>query len=85
MPGSPELGMKYYQEIAPGVAMDRAEIISLSETLETPVGNFNSVLSTLETTPLEPEDRSVKRYAPGIGLIQDDDLILVKVGGKDDH
>ena len=24
MPGKPKVGMKYYQEIAPGVAMDRA-------------------------------------------------------------
>ena len=32
MPGLPMLGAKYYQEIAPGVAMDRAEIISLDET-----------------------------------------------------
>ena len=31
MPGKPKVGMKYYQEIAPGVAMDRAEIVSLDD------------------------------------------------------
>jgi hypothetical protein len=32
MPGKVEVGLKYYQEIAPGVAEDRAEIISVNET-----------------------------------------------------
>jgi hypothetical protein len=32
MPGTPLLGAKYQQEIAPKVAMDRAEIVSLTET-----------------------------------------------------
>ena len=40
MPGLALLGARYYQEIAPGVAMDRAEIVSTSETKQTPAGNF---------------------------------------------
>ena len=36
MSGDPAVGMRYYQEIAPDVALDRAEIVSLDETLETP-------------------------------------------------
>ena len=39
MPGKAEGGLKYYQEIAPGVAEDRAEIISVNDTLDTPVWN----------------------------------------------
>ena len=35
MPGTIHLGLKYYQEFAPGVAMDRAEIISVNETVVT--------------------------------------------------
>jgi hypothetical protein len=31
MPGTPLLGARYYQELAPKVAMDRAEVLSLSE------------------------------------------------------
>lgn len=77
MPGTPLLGARYYQEIAPGIAMDRAEIISLSETFFCEAGDFTHVMSTLETTPLEPKDKSVKLYAPGIGLIKDDNLTLV--------
>jgi hypothetical protein len=80
MPGTPLLGGRYYQEMAPGVAMDRAEIISMSDTVETPAGTFGNVLKILETTPLEPKDKSYKYYAPRIGLIKDGNLVLVKYG-----
>ncbi len=82
MPGTVLLGARYYQEIAPDVAMDRAEVVSLTETLETKAGKFDSVLKTEETTPLERDEREYKDYAPGIGLIQDGDLKLVKHGKK---
>jgi hypothetical protein len=80
MPGLVLLGARYYQEIAPGVAMDRAEIISTSETKQTPAGAFTNCLKTEETTPLEPKEKEYKLYAPGIGLIQDEDLVLTKYG-----
>jgi hypothetical protein len=79
MPGKPEVGMRYYQEVAPGIAMDRAEVSSLGEVVRTPAGNFPGCLKVNETTPLEP-GTSVKVYAPGVGLIRDDDLYLVKKG-----
>jgi len=80
MPGLVLLGARYYQEVAPGIAMDRAEIISVSETIETPAGKFIKVLKTEETTPLEPLNKEIKLYAPGIGLIKDENLLLVKYG-----
>lgn len=80
MPGIILIGSRYYQEIAPGIAMDRAEIISNTETYETPAGKFINVLKTKETTPLEPKDLSIKYYAPGIGLIMDGELRLIKYG-----
>lgn len=76
MPGTPEVGFKYYQEVAPGIAEDRAEIISLDEVVEMPAGEFDNVLKTEEGTPLEPGVQEFKLYAPGIGLIQDADLML---------
>lgn len=76
MPGSPTVGLRFYQELAPGVAMDRAEVVSLSERLATPAGTFESCLKTEETTPLEPGAREFKLYAPGIGLVQDGTLQL---------
>jgi hypothetical protein len=80
MPGQTLIGSKYYQEIAPGVAMDRAEIISLSETFKTPAGDFTNCLKTKEGTALNPKEKEYKLYAPGIGLIQDENLLLVKYG-----
>ncbi|HYT92197.1 MAG TPA: hypothetical protein VEL76_26010, partial [Gemmataceae bacterium] len=80
MPGLPLVKARYYQEIAPGVALDRAEIVSVTETLKTPAGEFKNCLKTLETTPLEPETRDFKVYAPGIGLIQDGKMKLVRYG-----
>lgn len=77
MPGKVEVGLKYYQEIAPGVAEDRAEIVSVNDTLDTPAGNFQNVLKTEETNPLEPDEKEFKFYAPGIGLIQEEAIKLV--------
>lgn len=80
MPGMPKVGMKYYQAIAPRVAMDRAEIVSLDDTLETPAGTFPDCLRTMEGTALNPLEREYKTYAPGIGLIQDANLLLTEYG-----
>ena len=81
MPGIPLLGAKYYQELAPRVAMDRAEIVSVSETLATPAGEFKNVLKVRETTPLEPGVSEFKYYAAGIGLVQDGSLKLTSHAG----
>lgn len=80
MPGTQELGMKYYQEIAPGVAMDRAEIVSLDKTCKTPAGTFTMCLKIKEGTALNIFEHEYKYYAPGIGLVQDEDLVLTKHG-----
>lgn len=79
MPGIILLGARYYQEYVPGVAMDRAEIISNSETFETPAGKFENCLKTEETSGVE-KGKDYKYYAPGIGLIKDGNLLLTKYG-----
>jgi hypothetical protein len=76
MPGSPRVGMKYYQEVAPGVAMDRGEIRSTSDSVQVPAGSFADVVTVVETSALEDE-KGRKSYAPGIGMIVDDGLTLV--------
>jgi hypothetical protein len=80
MPGLILLGSRYYQEMAPAVAMDRAEILSMTETMKTLAGHFTNVLKTEETTPIEPKNKEYKYYAPGVGLIKDGDLMLMKYG-----
>ena len=77
MPGTPTVGSRYYQELAPGVAMDRAEVKSVSARLTTSAGVFTECLETQETSPLEPFAKEGKVYAPGIGLIRDGSLTLV--------
>jgi hypothetical protein len=79
VPGSPMLGARYFQEIAPDVAMDRAEVISLDAVVETPYGVFERCLETEETTPIEPNAKELKFYAPGVGLIVDGTLFLTDV------
>jgi hypothetical protein len=80
MPGTILLGARYYQEIAPDVALDRAEIISTGEVIQTPSGDFSDTLITRETNPLEPDVAELKYYAAGIGLIQEEDLMLQRYG-----
>ena len=79
LPGALKAGDRYYQERAPKIAMDRAEIVSIRETVKTPAGVFQNCLKTKETTPLEP-GMEYKLYAPEIGLVQDGKLKLVKHG-----
>ena len=80
MPGSPILRQRFYQEVAPRVAMDRAEVVSLSETLKIPAGEFKEVLKIVETNPLERGAAEAKYYARDVGLLQDGSLKLVRYG-----
>jgi hypothetical protein len=80
MPGSPRVGMRYYQEIAPGIAMDRAEVVSTTETCRTPAGVFNDCLRVREESPLEPGVSEYKYHAPDVGLVRDEDLALTRYG-----
>lgn len=76
MPAEPKVGHKFYQEQAPGVAMDRAEVISMDKEVTTPAGTFNCVY-VRETSAIE-KGVSHKYYAPGIGLVKDDGAVLVQ-------
>ena len=77
MPGTALLGARHYQEIAPN-AMDRAEITIDNVTMKTPAGTFKHCIKVEETSGLDPNDKCYKTYAPGVGLIQDEDLLLTK-------
>lgn len=79
MPGKPQPNVKYYQELAPGVAMDRAEIVRLDDTCKTGAGTFQNCLKIREGSAIET-GTEYKYYAPGIGLVQDEDLRLSSYG-----
>jgi hypothetical protein len=80
IPGTVLLGARYYQEVAPDVALDRAEILAMDGQVETPAGSFTNVLVVRETNPLEHDIEELKYHVVGIGLIQDADLKLVEYG-----
>jgi hypothetical protein len=77
MPGLPLLGAKYRQEIAPGKAMDRAEITAVDASAETPAGAFKNCLEIEETSGLA-QGTETKCYAPGVGLVQSELLNLMR-------
>jgi hypothetical protein len=77
MPDKPRIGDRFYQEIAPKVAMDRAEVISLTEEVRVPAGTFKNCLRTKESSGIEMGSES-KWYAPGVGLIRDADFVLIE-------
>jgi hypothetical protein len=76
MPAFPAAGQRFYQELAPKIAMDRVEVVSTDERVMTPAGIFEHCVHLRETTPLEG-DVSHKYYAPGVGLIKDDQFELI--------
>lgn len=82
MPGAPTVGFAYCQELAPGVGLDRARIVSLDGAFECPAGRFTHVLETEETNPLEPGAREKKLYARGVGILRDGALVLVRYGKR---
>src|SRR5262245_37564509 len=49
-PGTPLVGGRFYQELAPRQAMDRCEILSISETVTTPAGTFKNCMKVEDTT-----------------------------------
>ena len=79
MPGSPMLGARFFNEIAPEVAMDRAEVIRKDAVVETDVGTFTRCLEIRETTPIEPDAKDTKVHCPGIGMVIDGPLTLTGV------
>jgi hypothetical protein len=78
IPGKPTVGARYQQEIAPKVAMDRAEVVSITETVKVPAGTFTNCLKTKESSGLESGSEQ-KLYAPEVGLLKDGGFELVKI------
>jgi hypothetical protein len=76
MPASPAVGQSFQQEVAPGVAMDRAEIVSLGEPYTVPFMMYADTLATVESSPLD-SGTSDKVYARGVGLVFDSGVELI--------
>ncbi|HZD35803.1 MAG TPA: hypothetical protein VE130_11425 [Nitrososphaeraceae archaeon] len=83
MPGTILLGSRYYQEIAPDVALDKAEIVSMNQTANVPAGNFSNVIKMIETSDLEPGIEEDNLHAKGVGQVIDNELELMHYGYED--
>jgi len=74
MPADLTLGFTYYQEFAPlDAALDIGTTFATDVTLDTIFGELTGVLQVLETSEAEKKARGFKYYAPGIGLVQEDE------------
>ena len=71
MEANPQVGDTYQQEFSKGIAEDRAEIVSLTDSVCVPYGCFKNVLETRETTPIEPGVEEHKFFAPVVGDIKE--------------
>ncbi|MFN0072596.1 MAG: hypothetical protein ACKVVP_14020 [Chloroflexota bacterium] len=80
MPSEPLLGARFMQEIAPGVALDRGEIVGVSESVQTPAGRFDNCVKVTETSGMDPKDIGQKIHCPGVGLVKDKDVLLTRYG-----
>jgi hypothetical protein len=69
MPANPKPGGFYRQEYRPGIAEDKAKILSVSLTEKVPAGVFRNVVETRDIDPLNPDKKELKWYATGVGPI----------------
>ena len=69
MEAHPAVGDRYAQEDAPGVAEDRAKVLSLDAHATVPYGSFDGLLKTKDFSPLEPSVVEHKKYLRGVGSI----------------
>ena len=62
-----------------GEAEDKAEVLSLNESVTVPFGSYDNCLRTRNWNPLDMETIEEKYYAPGIGVVQE---VMVKGGDE---
>ena len=76
METAPATGDSYFQEFYPGVAVDEGEVIATGLDLETDFGSFSNVVKILDTSALDPGVGAFKYYAPGIGQVFEEEILL---------
>ena len=77
MPAAPEVGTTYRQEHYDGEAEDRGEVLALGQQAKVPSGDYDGLVQTADTTPLEPDVLEHKYYSNGVGLV----LTIDREGG----
>jgi len=79
MPGTPLMGAKYFQEIAPPDAVDRGQVVNVGFDTE----DWENCIEIHDTNPAEGDcdlGEDVKIYCHGVGQVSDQELELVESG-----
>jgi len=73
MPAKPVVGTTYRMEFLLGVAEDVATTVALDQLVDIAYGSFQGCVRTLDVSPLDPNEISFKSYAPGVGLVREEE------------
>jgi hypothetical protein len=76
------LGARYFQEVAPGVALDRAEHKAMGLEFQQNGFNFQDCVLVEDTnglSDLKGKNPDEKIYCPGVGMVMDEELALVNI------
>ena len=76
MEAAPVVGDSYFQEFYAGVAEDEGEVVATGFDLDTDFGSFANVVKILDTSTLDPGVGAFKYYAPGIGQVYEEEILL---------
>jgi hypothetical protein len=74
MPADPQPTDAYRQEFLRGHAEDQAWIVQRNAHVTVPYGRLGHVVRSFEWTRLEPHVMSIKLYAPGLGIVKEQDM-----------
>ncbi|HVK92799.1 MAG TPA: calcium-binding protein, partial [Mycoplana sp.] len=76
MRATPVVGDSYLQEFFAGVAEDEGKVIATDLHVDTKFGSFDKVVKILDTSALEPGVGAYKYYAPGVGVVLEEELVF---------
>jgi len=79
MPGNPQIGDIYANEVAPGLAEDQAEVIDFGEEVDVPAGIFDDTITIEECNPLEDVEKDFKVFERNLGIVIDGPAELISV------
>lgn len=73
MPAAPRAGARYHQEYYPNEAEDYAEIVGVDVPVTLSNGVSYTTLKTRDLSSLDPTIDAFKYYAPGVGVVLEED------------
>ena len=77
LPADPQAGMKFQNEVAPGIAEDEATIVGKGP-VTVPAGHFTNTIRIREFNPLDGE-KDFKVFAAGVGIVIDGAQLLTHI------